>query len=257
MVEQKYDIYILSYGVNPYRDISLASLHCLKKMEKIYFLRTNPNLIDFLQENKVQYKDISHLYKSCDEWGKSYERISDYIIEEGKIAKGVCYLTYGNPMLFDKPVELIIQKASEVGLTVFVLPAISFVDVIISYKGISIGKSGLAVYDSNYVVDNNINLITTAHCFLAQVGIFGYHYHEENLLTNVERLTPLIRYLRKWYPADHKIIACDSDGSSLEPVFSEISLCYLQLLSESFNYSTTIYIPPIKNIVSKQLLKEV
>lgn len=246
MENTKHDLYLLSYGLNPRRDMTIETLFLLRKVKHVYTIRTNPILTTFLDDEKIVYTDITYLYSSDKEWDAIYTNISRYIIEKAKQTKGICYLTYGNQMLFDKPVRLISDMATKAGLSVFISPALSFIDIIFSYLGISVGLTGLQVYDANDVVKNKCLIRTDSHCLLVQIGAFGSDNINERAVKRPDIFSPLINYLRGFYPSDHKIVVCDSDSSGLNPIFCEIPLCWFQLLTEAINYSTTIYLPPIK-----------
>ncbi|MGH2413228.1 MAG: hypothetical protein ACRDEA_05970, partial [Microcystaceae cyanobacterium] len=127
------NIYILSYGINPYRDISVRTLEILKKCQEVYVLMSSIHLASFLNLHNVNYTDITN----------------------------IC------------PTQLIIDAAKDLELSVSVIPAVSFINAILAHLQISIGTEGFAVYEATNLVRNKITIDNRVHCLIAQIGTFN------------------------------------------------------------------------------------
>ena len=240
--QNKYDLYILSYGLNPYRDMTLQTYQYLRECPEVYVI-ADRQLSSFLESHGIHYTDITYIYEKGSRREQIYQNIASFIIERASSSSGVCYLTYGNPMLFDRPCQLILERAKKLGLSTCLIPALSFLDSILTYLQISIDTWGLAVYEATRLVLENIEIDNRVPCFIAQAGSFANMYARGNEANKQDTLYPLVDYLRRFYPADHLITLCDSDQIGQDLLFCKVPLCLLPLLTDGITNATTLYIP--------------
>jgi uncharacterized protein YabN with tetrapyrrole methylase and pyrophosphatase domain len=240
--ESKYDIYILSYGLNPYRDMTLQTLEYLQRCTEVYVI-ANKQISAFLESHYIHYVDIGHMYKKDMKREKIYQNIASFVIEQVRNKSGICYLTYGNPMLFDKSCQLILERATKLGLSICLVPALSFLDVLLVYIQVPIDTWGFTVYEATRLVNDEIILDKRVPCFIAQIGSFRNIYARGDEATPQEALYPLVDYLRRFYSADYIVTLCDSDESKQGMLFLEIPLCLLPLVADGLTNATTLYIP--------------
>ena len=244
----QHHIYILSYGIDPYRDISLRTLEILQQCSEVYVVRSNLHLASFLQTNKINYKDITHIYLEGKRRIEVYETIAQFLIQRAAPNKTIAYLTYGDPMLFELPTQLILVAAKELGLSVKVIPALSFIDTILASLEISIGTEGLAVYEATSLVKKEIKIDNRVHCLVAQVGAFNSIEVSRSVSISSTNLSLLVDYLRCFYPPHHLLRLCHGDEGDQEIASVETPLCLMTMFSEGINYTTTLYIPPLREI---------
>lgn len=240
--QNQYDLYILSYGLNPYRDMTLQSYQYLRECPEVYVM-ADRQLFSFLESHGIRYTDITHLYETGMRREQIYQNIANFIIKRASSGSGICYLTYGNPMLFDRPCQLILERAKKLGLSTCLIPALSFLDAILTNLQISIDTRGLAVYEATRLVLENIEIDNRVPCFIAQAGSFANMYARGNEANKQDTLHPLVNYLRRFYPADHLITLCDSDETGQDLLSCNIPLCLLPLLADGITNATTLYIP--------------
>lgn len=120
------DLYIASYGINPIRDFTLENLEIVKSCTRVYAIATNPNLFSFLRRHDIEFEDITKLYAEGKPRLHIYKNISAFIIEQAINTPGICYLTYGNPMFLDEPVQFILADARNRNLITYMPPSVSF-----------------------------------------------------------------------------------------------------------------------------------
>lgn len=244
----KTNIYIVSYGICPYRDISIKALKILKKCSEVYVLMSSSTLASFLSENSIKYTDITYIYSEGKKRTDVYNEIARFVIKRAEKIETICYFTYGDPMLFDSPSQLIIEAAKSSGLSVSVIPGISFVNFILASLQISIGTEGIAVYEATRLVRDKIAIDKRVHCLVAQVGTFNSEYVNRSETIECENLSLLVDYLRIFYPANHLVTLCHSDSINESITSIETPLCLIPLFAESTDYSTTLYIPRLVSV---------
>jgi uncharacterized protein YabN with tetrapyrrole methylase and pyrophosphatase domain len=146
-------------------------------------------------------------------------------------------------MLFDRPCQLILEQAQKLGLSTCIIPALSFLDVMLTRLQISIDTSGFSVYEATRLVWDQIEIDGRVPCFIAQIGAIGNIYAKGNEANKQEVFYSLINYLRRFYPADHIVFLCDSDETGQDLLFCKLPLCLLPLLADGITNASTLYIP--------------
>lgn len=237
------DIYVASYGFNPRRTVTTETIAVLKSCRRICFLKTNSEIEPFLQGLRVNYTVLDALYVEGSVRANIYENIAKWVVNDARKEPGVCYLTYGNPMIFDEPTRLIIDEAAKLGLTVEVLPGISFIDRIIAHFRIPIIAPGVQVYEASAMIEEKLKIENRAPCFIAQVGAFQDEFAAGKTRNLPQKYYQLVNYLRLFYPPDHVTHLYDLTETSDSQCTLQIPLCMLPLASEGITYGTTLYLP--------------
>lgn len=238
----RYDLYILSYGLHPSRDMTLQTFEYLTQCSEVYVM-INRQLSAFLESHHIPYTDIAFMYKEGLKREQIYQDIATFIIEQAKQRDNICYLTYGNPMLFDKPCQIILEQAQRLDLAICLVPALSFLDLMLTKLQIPIGTWGLCIYEATRLVWDNIAIDNRIPCFIAQIGGFADLYARGDKLHQPEEFSALIDYLRRFYSSDHLVTLCDSDETGQDLLSCTVPLCLLSLLAPGINAASTLYIP--------------
>ena len=227
-------LYIVSYGLDPYCDMTSEVYSILKKSQKVYVLFDNPCLSKFLCENNIPYEDISFLYREGSLREDIYSTISDFIIDKALLSD-ITYLTYGDPMLLDSPIEKIIQKSKSLDLNIVLPPAISFLNKMLAQLRVSI-TNGFALYVATDLLKNRYSINKYMPCIISQIGVLNskranYSY------PSIDDLTHFVEYLRTFYDADHSITVCDTDESGQKIISITVGLCVLPMISKGLTYN--------------------
>ena len=227
---EKGTIIIAGLGPGGARQMSLETVDFMHKADKV-ILRTSvhPSVHELDDEN-IKYTTCDFCY-SEETFDKVYEKISDHCLENAK-GTTLLYAVPGSPMVAEKSVLLLIEKAKKEGLTVKVLPAISFLDVLFTELNID-PVDGLVVVDAlkhdDLFKSEGLPLVIT-------------QVYDKNIASDLKLL------LMEKYSDEKKIIFLRNLGMEDKEV-KEISLYELDR-QKNIDHLTSIFIPAEKDIMT-------
>ena len=136
---------VVGLGPGPAGHLSLETLELLK--ERFVILRTE------VHPTVAELKRRGISYISCDAWYEKeatfeevYDKISSFVIEEAK-EKNVVYAVPGSPLVAERTVTLLREKAKQSGIPLTIKPAMSFLDL--AYVDLGIDPiAGLRIIDA-------------------------------------------------------------------------------------------------------------
>ncbi|HYF81923.1 MAG TPA: nucleoside triphosphate pyrophosphohydrolase [Clostridia bacterium] len=219
-------ITIVGLGPGDYRQLSLEALEILKGAETLVLRTEKHPLVDRIREEGISFTCCDDIYDSGESFDETYERISERIISLC-IEKGqVVYAVPGHPLVAEKSVELISAKAGE-KIQVRIIPALSFIDVILSTLKID-PVNGLKIIDGLSIKvqkpDKRCgNIITQVY---------------DRLVASEVKLE-----LMDYYKDDFEICVIRAAGVEGMERIVRIPLYELDRL-EWVDYLTSVYIPP-------------
>ena len=121
-------IHIVGLGPGSAKALTLGAIETLRSYP--LYLRTEKHpTVDFLREEKIEFKTFDYLYDRAENFEAVYGSIRDEIIREGR-ENEIVYAVPGHPMVAEKSVLLILEACKEKGIPYKTYPAVSFVDAI-------------------------------------------------------------------------------------------------------------------------------
>lgn len=217
-------IKILGLGPGSDEDITIKTMRLMKEGREV-ILRTekHPN-VKYIRDMGIEFSTLDYLYDSAESFETLYEKISEVVISK----EDVVYAVPGNPLVAEKSVELVIQKAKEKGIEYEVVPAISFVDVVINSVNYDPVK-GLKIIDG-----------LTLSSQRPDIGV-------GNIITQVySRMvaSDIKLQLMRYYEDDQKIYIIRAAGVPGEERVLETELYNLDRY-DWVDYLTSVFIPPV------------
>ena len=136
---------IVGLGPGPAGHLSLETLQLLE--ERFVILRTE------IHPTVAELKRRGISYISCDAWYEKeatfeevYDKISSFVVEEAK-EKNVVYAVPGSPLVAERTVTLLREKAKQGNIPLTIKPAMSFLDL--AYVDLGIDPiAGLRIIDA-------------------------------------------------------------------------------------------------------------
>ncbi|HWQ30862.1 MAG TPA: nucleoside triphosphate pyrophosphohydrolase, partial [Negativicutes bacterium] len=219
-------IIIVGLGPGDYRQLSLEALEILKGAETLVFRTEKHPLVDKIREQGISFTCCDDIYDSGESFDETYERISDRILSLCREKGEVVYAVPGHPLVAEKSVQLITAKAGDV-VQVAIIPAISFIDVILSALRID-PVNGLKIIDGLSIKTQKPdqkcgNIITQVYDRLAA--------SEVKLM------------LMEYYVDDFEIFVVRAAGVAGQERIERIPLYELDRI-EWVDYLTSVYVPP-------------
>lgn len=156
-------IRIIGLGPGSEDDLTVKSLNIMKSANTLY-LRTekHPN-VEYIKHLGINFKTFDCFYEKEEQFEEVYDKIASEVMKH----EDVVYAVPGNPLVAEKSVQIILEKAKEKGIEVEIVPAVSFVDAVINTLKID-PVEGLKIIDGlqlhKQIPDTDVgNLITQVY----------------------------------------------------------------------------------------------
>ena len=140
-------ITIIGLGPGDFGLITLDTWDKITSTDKL-ILRTavHPTVAE-LDKRNVAYTACDEFYEKCASFDEVYDAIADKLITEAKNGSNVVYAVPGSPLVAEKTVVIIREKARQAGIELDILPGMSFMEVL--YQRLNIDPiDGLTILDA-------------------------------------------------------------------------------------------------------------
>ena len=195
----------------------------------VVFLRTarHPAVADLPPE--VQPESFDEIYDSAADFAEVYEQIASRVIERAQQNGHVVYAVPGDPHTGEATVARIREAAGPAGVTVSIIPGVSFMEPVLSALGVD-ALNGLQLFDA-------IDVAALLYPPLDPdtPALLGQVY--SRLLAGELKLT-----LMAAYPPAHQVALVHAAGSDQEVV--EWLPLHEMDHSTQIDHLTTLYVPP-------------
>ncbi|MBC9784194.1 nucleoside triphosphate pyrophosphohydrolase [Heliobacterium chlorum] len=220
------NITIVGLGAGDAGHLTLAGWQALQSKRPL-FLRTAVHpTVEYLTKSGLTYRSFDHLYDQVDSFDQLYPRIAEEILQETE--KGpLTYAVPGHPRVGEKTVEILLAEAGRRGLTVDVIPGVSFLEAMYTTLGLDPSR-GLTVLDG---------LDLKASDLAGRQGIIITQMYSPLVASEV-KLTLMERY-----PDEYRVTVIRAAGVSGEERVETIPLYQLDRLSW-VDHLTSVYVPP-------------
>lgn len=221
-------ITILGLGAGDLDQLPFGVYRQLKNTEALY-LRTkeHPVLRDLEQEG-LMYQSFDHIYEKHEQFEEVYEEICEFLLNEA-LAKEITYGVPGHPLVAERTVQLLIERAAQRGIEIIIAGGQSFLDPL--FQALKIDPiEGFQLLDGTDLKKDEIQVVQ--HVIIGQV--YDQFIASDVKLTLMEKL-----------PYDYEVYIVTAAGSS-EEVIKKVQLHELDHNME-LNNLTSVYVPPVKD----------
>ncbi|MDQ0150248.1 nucleoside triphosphate pyrophosphohydrolase [Eubacterium multiforme] len=219
-------IKIVGLGPGDRDALTIGTLRLLEESENIYFRTENYPIVDFIKERNIKFKTYDHFYNTGKNFDEVYKNIAEDIIKVHKETGEVVYAVPGHPLVAEKSVSNLIDICDREKINYEILPAVSFIDIIIDKLKID-PTEGFKIIDAfdinNQILDKRIGTIITE--------VYNPFIASEVKLKLLE-----------YYDDETKIIYIKSPGVKDLESIREIPLYELDM-QEDIDCLTFVYIP--------------
>lgn len=237
------DITIAGMPIGGLDRITPETVRTLKAARVILDLTGNPRLLKRFCKRVI---DLDKEYWTGQVDEVVYKRIANIVLDQGKEGPGVVLVVDGHPGIYQDLTWDIYDRGRRRGLRVVILPAVSFLDLMIAFCDLRVDASGLQILEATSVVAYQFPLDHRLDTLLMQIGWFG-----TSLLVDVAqhkrgRFAPLIAYLSKFYPKDHVVKLIRAPWSIDErPKIINTRISSLDRFRKSISTDMTLFIPAV------------
>ena len=242
-------ITIVGLGPGSFGFITVETLEMLKSAKPL-LLRTakHPTVVDMMARG-IEFTSYDYMYEEKDSFEEVYNAIASDCLVKAASCENLVYAVPGSPLVAERTVILIRQLAMEQGVTVNILPGMSFLEVL--YTRLAIDPiDGLTVVDAADVTSLPHDLATA----LVVTQVYNAHIASEVKLA-----------LMEYYPDDYAVVVVQNLGLPDEKILS-MPLFELDRIA-GIDHLTSLYVPhkpalerftldPIVNIMATLRSKE-
>ncbi len=139
------NLVIVGLGPGGMDHLSTGTLVRLKKARRL-FLRTGKHpVVEELSKMGIRFDTFDLLYEQSNDFTTVYSRIAEALIKATESGQ-VVFAVPGHPLVGEESVRKIIELAKAAGITYEIVPALSFIDVVLTSLEVDF-KQGLKVID--------------------------------------------------------------------------------------------------------------
>lgn len=140
-------ITVVGLGPGSFQHITIETWDILSG-EGTLLLRTEKHpCVDVLKDRGIVFTSFDHLYEQADDFASLYQKIADKVIEQAKQDAKLVYAVPGSPLVAEKTVELISSQAKAAGISLTIIPAMSFLEVLYTRLGVD-PITGVTIVDA-------------------------------------------------------------------------------------------------------------
>lgn len=222
-------ITIIGLGAGDIEQLPLGVYRLLKQADQLFVRTLDHPVIAELEQEGVQFESFDSVYEKHDQFEAVYEEIAAQLAEQAKEHGQVVYAVPGHPMIAEKTVQLLLERAEQQkDLTVDIAGGHSFLDDLFSAVGAD-PIEGFQFLDGTDLRRNHLNIFQ--HIVIAQV--YDAFVASDIKLTLMEK-----------YPDEYEVTLVTAAGSRNEQV-KKLPLYELDRQMELSNL-TSLYVPPIE-----------
>jgi precorrin-2 methylase len=241
------DIFVIGAGIKAVQHLTLEAVQALQSCKTVFTVDHGFGVLEYIRSLGPRVVDLIPEYKEGRHRLETYQHMAARVIAEARKNPPVAFLTYGHPQWLVFPTELIADAARRLDLNVTAIAGISCIDTVVLELGIDPAARGLQIFEATGLVTSNTPIVASVPCIVLQTEAFRNETYTLKR-QGADRFSAFVDYLRKFYPADHKILSVYSATHPLmKPVTIEFALADLASVFERATVSGTIYIPPLVN----------
>ncbi len=155
-------INIIGLGCGNINSLTLGAIEKIQSGNRNILRTVNHPTIEFFYNKNIPFISMDYIYESEMSFEKVYEKIVDRLLYELKINDEINYIVPGHPMVAEKTVSHLIEKASNGTFEIEIVPSESFIEPILASLKID-PIDGIKVIDALELkptqLDINSNLI--------------------------------------------------------------------------------------------------
>jgi uncharacterized protein YabN with tetrapyrrole methylase and pyrophosphatase domain len=213
---KSFDIALAGVGIGGFSQTTLETLDAFKRARIIFHLTSYHRK---LQQYCKQVVNLDKEYWTGELDTDVYKRMADKILDEAKNGPGVVMVGDGHPAYYDDVTWDIYRRGKRRGLDVRILPAISSIDSMAANCGLEIHTGGFQIFDATTVIAINQEINPHIDTLIMQIGWFGTSLTFDITHSKKGRFKPFIKYLRRFYPADHPVRVMEAPFDERNPAF--------------------------------------
>lgn len=218
-------ITIVGLGPGAFGLLTVETLELLKAAKPLLLRTAKHPTVSEMRRRGIEFESYDYVYEEQDSFEEVYHTIAKACLAQAKTGENLVYAVPGSPLVAERTVILIRELAAEQGITVNILPGMSFLEVL--YTRLAIDPiEGLTVIDA-IDLPSLPSELTTA---LVVTQVYNSHVASEAKLA-----------LMEYYPDDYEVVIVKNLGLPEEQI-QTIPLFELDRIA-GIDHLTSLYVP--------------
>lgn len=244
-MDADFDIAVMGWGTRGVEQMTVEQLRTLGQSAAI---AVDPGATESIRTMLAAYsahiEDLAPLYANDHRKADVYPRMVERVLELQAAYGPTAWLTYGHPLLYSRPSQLLIAACSERDLRLSVLTGISSLAEIMSVLGLDISSRGLQVYFADQLVRERPPIHTDSDLVVMQPGGLCEERlcrdFEARQRRDVSAYRELQAFLEPLYPKGHALTSiCLSEEPNRPHEVFEAPLSSITELAPRLHYGHT------------------
>ncbi len=237
---------VVGTGIKLVGQTTLEALACMQRAEKLFYLVTDLASEAWIKRLNPSATTLENCYDEGKPRPKSYREMADLILASVRADLRVCAAYYGHPGVFVTSAHAAIRRARREGFSARMLPGVSTEDCLFADLGVDPAEGGCQSFEASDFLALRRRFDPSSALILWQVGVLGEPSIRKNMSCRPERLQVLTMFLRRHYPARHKVVLYQAAQFPIGD--ARIKRVELERLPrEIVGPLMTLYVPPLPN----------
>ena len=248
--KQRPELLIIGLGIMLPGQITVQASQALARCVRIYsIVQEDPRIwLPYGCYGKIEVVNALSSYIEGRVRTQNYDSAATSIIDALKEGGVIGYVTYGNPMAYDRVAQNLLVLAKTSGITVRIVPGVSSFDTVLCDLRIDMAPA-IQVFEASWLVACEIHPRIDIPLLLMQVSAFGSLRTHYTRRQDGSSLVELANHLGISYPPEHTIYLVVSTGNeSRTSAVHRVSLCDLCEVSTEELSGASLYVPPLTNV---------
>jgi len=235
---------VVGTGIKLVKQTTLEALECMQRAEKLFYLVTDRATEVWIHRLNPSATTLENCYDEGKPRPKSYREMADLILASVREDLHVCAAYYGHPGVFVTSAHDAIRRARAAGFSARMLPGVSTEACLFADLSVDPAESGCQGFEATDFLASRRRFDPTSGLILWQVGVLGEPSIRKDMWCRPERLQVLTAYLRRHYPARHKVVLYQA--AQLPICDAKVKRVELRRLPrETVGPLMTLYVPPL------------
>lgn len=140
-------ITIVGLGPGSFKHITLETWDILTDAGTLLLRTEKHPCVEMLKARGLGFTAFDQLYEQAKDFASLYQQIAGRVIAEARRGEKIVYAVPGSPLVAEKTVELISSQAKAAGISLTIIPAMSFLEVLYTRLGVD-PITGVTIVDA-------------------------------------------------------------------------------------------------------------
>lgn len=218
-------ITIVGLGPGAFGLITVETLELLKAAKPLILRTAKHPTVSGLKERGIEFTSYDYVYEEQDSFENVYQTIAENCLQQAAAGENLVYAVPGSPLVAEKTVTLIRKLAEERGISLSIIPGMSFLEVL--YTRLAVDPiEGVTVLDAADVPELPPELSTA----LVVTQVYNNYVASEVKLALMEH-----------YPDDYEVVLVKDLGLPTEKII-KVPLFEIDRIP-GIDHLTSLYVP--------------